>query len=337
MGLGPAAQAAEPDSETPLESVVESFDSEAIEDAFAESADDTSAEESAAVDSYLEALPDDAPYVGPEDLQAGTLVTSSDLEAVVVAPRTLGDVERVSINVDAEAGEIQASVEAGSTADDESTGGPGAGSWQKWNEVPDYIIQLNLKSNGQDIGWARFTTRKRKYDGGDGDAKTTQWQVGRLAVAQPGTYVVNNWPDIDARVSRLYIGSNLTDATYAYHDSWMDSETVPLEGFKTCKKSVLTLPDGFAQWTPSSCDDLTVFQGRVGHYRLIYDQGTLATDTARKTIAYVAGYKMKQGHMPYHTWRQEVTFRFGTYAAQGEKACVSTDKGPESGTKNVSC
>jgi hypothetical protein len=193
---------------------------------------------------------------------------------------------------------------------------------------------LRLYRNENYIGEAQFQTQRRKY--GESDSGHDIWQVARRGRATPDEIEVAGAPDVAAYVKALWVSSDLTDAAYGYSQQWRQDLTNPDEGFGNCSSSGAAVSAGPFSFTPTNCEDYSVWQGRVGHYRFSYDQGSWAGGEQR-AIAYVEGFQMDNGRFPFMTWYEFVTLRLGHVAGQPELKCSSGERGIDNGTETGTC
>lgn len=305
-----------------------------VEEVLSDASQTTDSTEEGAVQAYIEDGPTEGSYLTTEDLEVGTVELDNGVSATVVAPEEGVDVRSVNIWGDAGSNEVGGIVELGVSESAPTTAGPGMGYWPDWADVPSYVVELRLYDEGNYVGEAEFQTQRRRYTD-DGTTARDIWQVARRARATPDEFEVNNGPDLNAYVRKLYAGSNLTDDAYNYAQQWRQEYTGPDAGFSNCSGGV-TINAGPFSFTPQNCEDYDVWQGRIGHQRIEYDQGAWAGGEQR-AIAYVSGFQMDQGRYPYMTWYEYVTLRFGNYAGNPEITCTSHERGDENGTQLLRC
>lgn len=310
--------------------------SQAQVDKVMEGASEADGVERRAVDTYLDSLPVSGSYLTADDLQVGSVPVSGNLTATFVAPEAAVDIRSIDVGVNADTNEITAGAKLGTVQDAEpGTAGPGMGSWPSWSDSPSWALEMKLSVNGNWIGTGTFQTQRRKYQN-DGNSSQDLWQVARYARGTPDALEYSAMPDIAAKVKTLWISNNLTDAAYANAQQWRSDLTNPDEGFASCSSSGGSIKVGPFDFTPSNCDDYDVWQGRVGHYRMAYDQGTYAGGGQRST-AYVAGWSMDNGAAPSSTWYEFITLRLGPWTGDTEFRCNSTSPGTRYETERGSC
>lgn len=304
------------------------------------------AQEARAVSDYL-ANQDAGGYLTADDLEVATIPVADDVSITLVTPVDGAQLDELGVVVDDTMQDLTAVAHVEEPANTPQVAGPGMGDWPSWSSLPIFGIRMKVYVNDNWIGTAVFSTQKRQMNEGADPAGVDVWQVSRYVRAHGDAYETTG-PDIPSHVKKLWISDDLTDAAYNEVMSlppsqqklaWRPALTAPDVGFGSCTDNVsfnVGITGGGFSFTPRDCDEYDVWEGRVGHYRIYYDQGAVSS-AGDRDLAYTAGFNINDGIGPDMTWYGFATFRLGNLDGDSEFKCTTDEKGAKNSELVGSC